>query len=122
VISFHGDADKLDFEQRAKLRLIKAVTGDALPYAILMYVWADELPVDTVLPNPHFDRIRLIVVETSAARVGQWVQYRRNVLEDFRLAFGEEPGDIVSVGVLADSDNTQHVARSYYADITLRAP
>lgn len=122
VVSFHGDAEKLDFEQRATLRLIKAVTGDALPYAMLMYVWANELPVDSVLPNPHFDRIRMIVVESSAARVGQWLQYRRNVLEDFRLAFGEEPGDIVSVGVLTDSDNTQHVARSYYADITLRAP
>lgn len=122
VISFHGDADKLDFEQRAKLRLVKAITGDALPYAILMYVWANEVPVDTVLPNPHFDRIRMIVVESGDARLGQWIQYRRNVLEDFRRAFGEEPGDIVSIGVLTDSDNTQHVAHGYYGDITLGLP
>ena len=122
VISFHGDADKLDFEQRAKLRLVKAVTGDALPYAILMYVWANEVPVGTVLPSPHFDRIRLMVVESGPERLGQWVQYRRNVLEDFRRAFGEEPGDIVSIGVLTDSDNTKHIARGLYGDITLHAP
>lgn len=122
VISFHGDAKKLDFEQRAKLRLIKALTGDALPYAILMYVWASGLPVGTVVPSPHFDRIRFLVVESGEARLGQWVAYRRNVLEDFRRAFGEEPGDIVSVGVLTDSDNTQRVAQGWYGDITLRAP
>jgi len=121
VISFHGDPDKLDFEQRAKLRLVKAITGDRLPYAILMYVWASELPAEAIVPSPHFDRIRFLVVESGAARLGQWVAYRRNVLEDYRRAFGEEPGDIVSVGVLTDSDNPAHVAHGWYGDITLRA-
>jgi hypothetical protein len=122
VVSFHGDPAKLDFEQRAKLRLVKAVTGDALPYAILMYVWANDLPVGTVVPSPHFDRIRFLIVESGEANLGQWVSYRRNVLEDYRRAFGEEPGDIVSVGVLTDSDNTQHVSHGWYGDITLRVP
>jgi hypothetical protein len=121
VISFHGDPGKLDFEQRAKLRLVKAITGDRLPYAILMYVWANALPVETIVPSPHFDRIRFLVVESGAAQLGQWVSYRRNVLEDYRRAFGEAPGDIVSVGVLTDSDNTKHVAHGWYGDITLRA-
>ena len=121
VVSFHGDAEKLDFDQRAKLRLVKAITGDALPYAILMYVWANELPVGTVLPSPHFDRIRLIVVEQGEANLGRWRDYRRDVFEDYRRAFGEEPGDIVSVGVLTDADNTRHVARALYGDITLSA-
>lgn len=121
VISFHGDPSKLDFEQRAKLRLVRAITGDALPYAILMYVWASDLPVGTVVPSPHFDRIRFLVAESGEARLGQWIAYRRDVLEDYRRAFGEEPGDIVSVGVLTDSDNTAHVAHGWYGDITLRA-
>lgn len=122
VVSFHGDAEKLDFDQRAKLRLVKALTGDALPYAILMYVWANELPVETIVPSPHFDRIRFLVVEAGAAHLGQWVHYRRNVREDYRRAFGEEPGDIVSIGVLTDTDNTGHVAHGWYGDISLRAP
>ena len=122
VISFHGDAEKLDFEQRVQLRLAKAVAGEALPYAMLIYVWSNAVPVDSVLPNPHLDRIRMIVVETGVERVGEWVAFRRNVAEDFRKAFGEEPGDIVAVGVLTDSDNTQQVARAQYGDITFRAP
>jgi hypothetical protein len=121
VVSFHGDPERLDFDQRAKLRLVKAITGDALPFAILMYVWANEVAVGTVLPSPHFDRIRLIVVEQGEAHLGQWRDYRRNIVEDYRRAFGEEPGDIVSVGVLTDADNTRHVARAYYGDIRLRS-
>jgi hypothetical protein len=64
----------------------------------------------------------MVVVESGPERLGQWLTYRRNVLEDYRRAFGEEPGDLVAVGVLTDTDNTQQRARSWYGDITLRAP
>ncbi|MGH8689098.1 MAG: DUF3047 domain-containing protein [Burkholderiales bacterium] len=119
VVAFHGDPAKLDFDDRAKLRIAKALIGEALPYAILMYVWANDVPVGTVIPSPHFSRIKLIVVESGPAHLGQWVGYRRNVLEDYRRAFGEDPGDIVSVGVLTDSDSPGHVAHDYYGDISL---
>ena len=122
VVSFHGDTTKLDFEDRAKLRLAKFFAGEPLPYAMLIYVWSNQIPVETALPSPQIDRIRMVVVESGAAHVGQWRHYRRNILEDYRRAFGEDPGDIVAVGMLTDSDNTQQVARSYYGDITLRAP
>jgi hypothetical protein len=122
VVSFHGDAENLDFEDRAKLRLAKVFAGEPLPYAMLIYVWSNELPVETTLPSPQIDRIRMVVVESGAARLGQWLTYRRNVFEDYRRAFGEVPADIVAVGMLTDSDNTQQKARSWYGDITLRAP
>lgn len=122
VISFHGDPAKLDFEDRAKLRLAKLFAGEPLPYAMLIYVWSNALPVEATLPSPQIDRIRMVVVESGKARLGQWLTYRRNVFEDYRRAFGEEPADIVAIGMLTDSDNTQQTARSWYGDITLRAP
>jgi hypothetical protein len=36
VVSFHGDPQELDFEQRTKLRLAKALAGEPLPYAMLI--------------------------------------------------------------------------------------
>ncbi len=122
VVSFHGDTQKLDFEDRVNLRLAKAIAGEPLPYAMLIYVWSNQIPVETALPSPQIDRIRMVVVERGDGRVGQWLNYRRNVLDDYRRAYGEEPADIVAVGVLTDSDNTQQVVRSHYGDITLRAP
>lgn len=120
MISFHGDAQRMDVESRAQLRLAKAISGRALPYATLMYVWSNELAPGTVVHNPHIDRIRMIVVESGARRVGRWVEVRRNLMEDYRLAFGEEPGDIVAIGVMTDSDNTGSSARGTYGDITIR--
>jgi hypothetical protein len=74
---------------------------------MLIYVWSNEIPVETALPSPQIERIRMIVVESGGARLGGWLHYRRNIVEDYRRAFGEDPGDIVAVGVLTDSDNTQ---------------
>ncbi len=123
MVSFHGNAERLAFGVRSQLRLARALSGQALPYATLMYVWSNSLPVGTVVENPHLERIRMIVVASGADGVGEWRSYRRNVFEDYRRAFGEEPWDIVAVGVMTDADNTRQQARCQYGDITfLRAP
>jgi hypothetical protein len=69
-LAFHGDPAKLDFEDRVKLRMARALTVNGLPYASLLYVWMVGVPVDTVLHSPHTDRVRLIVVESGVRRAG----------------------------------------------------
>jgi hypothetical protein len=118
IVSFHGNPKRLDFQDRIHLRLAKAVSGQALPYATLMYIWSSKLPVGTVHEHPRTHRIRVIVVSSGEDGVGQWHDYRRSVVEDYRKAFGEEPWDIVAVGVMTDSDNTRQKARCLYDDIT----
>lgn len=118
IVSFHGDPARLDFEDRTQLRFARALSGQALPYATLMYVWSNTLPVGTVLRNPHTGRVRMLVVESGAGALGQWRSYRRDVREDYRAAFDEEPWDVVAVGLMTDTDNTGQAARSYYGDIS----
>jgi len=122
VISFYGDPQRLDFQQRAMMRLAKVFAGEPLPFAMLIYVWSNSIPLETALPSPQIERIRMIVVESGGAHLGQWRHYRRNIVEDFRRAFGEDPEDIVAIGMMTDSDNTQQSAHALYGDITLRAP
>lgn len=118
MVSFHGDEKKLDFQHRMQMRMARALSGQSLPYATLMYVWSNQLPVGTVIENPHTDRIRAIVVASGAEGEGQWREYRRNIVIDYRKAFGEEPWDIVAAGVMTDTDNTGQKVRSLYGDIT----
>jgi hypothetical protein len=120
-IAFHGDAEALDFEDRVKLRMAKALTVHGLPYASLVYVWMMNVPVDTVIHSPHTDRVRLIVVESGDRRAGQWVAIRRNLVEDFRRAFEEEPGDVVGVGLMTDYGDDGSPRRAVYGDITIRS-
>jgi hypothetical protein len=120
-IAFHGDPEKLDFEDRVKLRMAKALTVNGLPYASLLYVWMMNQPVGTVIHSPHTDRVRLLVVESGPQRAGQWITLRRNVVEDYQRAFGEEPGDIVGIGLMTDYGDDGSPRRAVYGDITLRS-
>jgi hypothetical protein len=120
-LAFHGDVAKLDFEDRTKLRLAMMLTEHGLPYASLLYVWMLNVPAETVIRSPYTDRVRMIVVESGAQRVGEWVMVRRNVVEDFRRAFGEEPDDIVSIGLMTDPADDYSRRRSFYGDITFRS-
>ena len=120
-LAFHGDTAKLDFDDRAKLRFARMLTVNGLPYASLLYVWKLGDPADSVVHSPHTDRVRMVVVESGAQRIGQWVQVRRNVLEDYRRAFGEEPTDVVAVGLMTDPGDDGSRRRGYYGDITFRS-
>jgi hypothetical protein len=120
-LAFHGDPNKLDFDDRAKLRMAMVLTEHGLPYASLLYVWMLDVPVETVIRSSYTDRVRMIVVESGAQRIGQWVDVRRNVLEDYRRAFGEEPDDIVAVGLMTDPGDDNSRRRTFYGDITFRS-
>jgi hypothetical protein len=120
-LAFHGDPEKLDFEDRVKLRMAKALTVNGLPYASLLYVWMVNVPAGTVLHSPHTDRVRLIVAESGVRRAGQWITIRRNVVEDFKRAFNEDPGDIVGIGLMTDYGDDGSRRRVFYGDITFRS-
>jgi hypothetical protein len=116
VISFHGDVDRLDFQERITLRLYHALSGEKLPYAMLIYAWSSAAPAGTTAPSVHTDKIQTIVVDRGS--IGEWREFRRNVFEDYQRVFGEEPWDIVAVGVMTDTANSREKARAQYGDVT----
>jgi hypothetical protein len=122
MVSFDGDRRKFDFEDRAMADLVKLFSGREMPFATLMYVWDPRLPVGTFLENAHSGRAMMIVVESGEDHVGQWLSFSRNLVEDYRRAFGEMPGPIVSVGVMTDSNATHSRITARYGDIALSPP
>lgn len=119
TLGFDGDKGKLSFGEKTKSALAKTATGRELPYAQLVYVWANTYPVGTVIPNPHTKRVQMIVAASGPADVGKWITVTRNVVEDFRKAFGEDPGPLTDVGILTDTDNTKLSVEAWYGDIRL---
>ena len=91
----------------------------ALPVAI-SYVWSGGAPVGADWPNPFTSKVRMVAVESGAARAGAWRSYRRNVREDFRRLFGREVDELEGVAVMTDADNSRQRARAWYGDIVLR--
>ena len=117
VLGFDGDKSKLGFKDRTAAAMAKSASGRELPYAQLAYIWSTNAPVGSVITHPHSQRVRMIVAASGDAKAGQWVTLSRNVYDDFKRAFGEEPGPLTSVGVLTDSDNTGATVDAWYGDI-----
>lgn len=121
VLAFDGDRSKLSPRSRMQSELSRALLGEEMPYATLTYVWCNTRPVGTVLVSPRTDRVRKIVVESGADRVGQWLDYQRDVAADFRLAFGEEAGPLIGVALMTDADNTGERINAWYGSLKLSA-
>lgn len=117
ILVFDGDLSKLPVRDRAAIEIVGRVSGRPLPYATLMYIWANRAQVDSVIPNPYTRRVQMIVVSTGTGGVGQWQKLQRDVLADYRSVFKEEPGKLVAYGVMTDTDNTGEYTEAWYADI-----
>ncbi len=119
VLVFEGDRSKFSSKNAMLSELARALTGEELPYATLMYVWCNTRPPGAVIVNPRTDRIRKLVVESGAGKLRQWVDYERNIRADYEKAFGEAPGALVGIGIMTDSDNTRSTTSAWYGPVTL---
>ncbi|MFI5447348.1 DUF3047 domain-containing protein [Polaromonas sp. UC242_47] len=119
VLAFEGDRSKFSGKNAMLSELARALTGEEMPYATLMYVWCNSRPPGSVIVNPRTDRIRKLVVESGEGRLRQWVDYERNIRADYEKAFGEAPGALVGIGIMTDSDNTRSTTQAWYGPVTL---
>jgi hypothetical protein len=121
LLEFDGDKSKLSIGERSQIATGKILSGRELPYATLMYIWSNKEPVGKVIANPRTRRVQMVVASSGASGVGAWQKLSRNAVEDFRRAFGEDPGKMIGVAVLTDTDNTGENAEAWYGDIVFRA-
>ena len=119
LFAFDGDHTSLSPRNRMLFDLAQALTGERPPYATLMYVYANEVPVGSLVRNPRTDRIRKIVLDSGPGELRRWRDHRRDLAADFRHAFGEEPGTLLSVALMTDTDNTGTRARTWYGPVLL---
>lgn len=85
------------------------------------YVWSSNQPVGTTWPNAFTGNAKMIAVQSGAEQLGQWVSEQRNVAEDYRQLFGEEPGNVDAVAIMTDTDNSGQRASAWYGDIWFAA-
>ena len=116
-VMFDYPLERLSLADRAKIAIARSVAGDLVPAAALCYVWDGSLAEGVSLWNAYSDRVRVIVVESGARRVGQWVSEERDVAADFRAAFGEAAPPVSGVAIAADTDQTGEKVRSWFGDI-----
>ncbi|OZC01974.1 DUF3047 domain-containing protein [Rubricoccus marinus] len=120
-VTFDYDPSDLSFGDRLKYRALRALGYDDIPVRALNYIWANKDSETQIVPNAYTDWVQMVPVESGAAKAGVWQTAQRNVLEDYRAAFGEEPPKINGIAIMTDADNTGKSATAYFGDIRLLA-
>jgi len=115
------DYDGLGVIDKVKLTALRALGYDEIPTRALNYIWANRVDRGTILPNPFTDWVQMVAVRSGSTRAGTWTTERRNVLRDYRKAFGGDPPPVNGVAIMTDTDNTNGEVTAYYGNIQFRS-
>jgi len=88
---------------------------------VIGYVWENSAPTGSVLQSRNNGRVHYVVVRRGKNQLGQWLRESRNVLEDYREIFEEEPPHLGGISLMIDSDHTRSHAESYFGLIELQS-
>ncbi len=93
---------------------------EAVRSRIVGYVWDTSAPAGTIVKSQKTSTITYVVVRSGAADLGRWITERRNVAEDFRKIYGEEPESPGALSVAIDSNDTNSTAESVIGEIAFK--
>ena len=116
-VMFDYPLEKLPFIERNKLRLARALFDPRSACCNAVLCVGRQGGGETMVPSAYTNRVKLIVVESGAVRVRQWVDVERNIARDFRAAFGEDAPPVSGIAIATDTDNTGAVATAFFGDI-----
>ena len=105
---------------RLQLGMARSIWGHQIPDGAINYVWDNQQPVGTHMPNAYTDRVTMVVEQSGSAKAGQWVQQRRNVAQDIKQFFTPSARP-VQIALAADTDNTGETVVAEFSDIAFAA-
>ncbi len=85
------------------------------------YIWANRLPINSSTPNQFTKNAMMFAVESGPGRIGRWVTESRNIYEDYKKLFHEDPPMVGAVAIMTDTDNTGATASACYGPIRIHS-
>jgi hypothetical protein len=96
---------------------------NAVRSRVIGYIWDTTAPAGTIVKSQKTGLVTYVVMRSGDADIGKWVTETRNVCEDYKKIYGEEPDEkmeALSIGI--DSDDTRSRAAGYVGEILFRKP
>ena len=119
VLELPRNADERYLKTMDSAAAVYAVFSPRLVPRIIKYVWSTSVPAGTSFKHPKSGRMAIFVVNSGEKSLGQWQDVRRNLVEDYKQAFGSMPTNLIALGVKTDSDSTGSSAQADYDTIQL---
>ena len=85
----------------------------------IRYTWSSTLEKGTHL-SKLFGNQHIVVMESGTDDTGKWITFQRNIVEDYRRFFGDDPpAKPLAILILSDGDSTGKESIADYDDIKL---
>jgi len=85
------------------------------------YVWDAATPAGTAGASTAYSKMKYVVLQTGTEKLGQWIWETRNVYEDYKKNFQENPPEVGGVLLYINTQHTQSSAEINYGDIFFSA-
>jgi hypothetical protein len=95
---------------------------EAVRSRIIGYIWDTTAPVGSIFKSEKTGTVHYVVVESGPSKLGQWINEHRNVAEDFKKIYGDDPDNPGAVSISIDSDDTKSSAEAFMGTILFRKP
>jgi len=113
-----GDVRKGDTDDQAgQLYLLFPRFPAKVNTRILGYLWENETPKGTMGTSTAWSKAKYVVVRDKTDPLGNWHTESRNVYEDYKKLFEEEPPELGSVSVYINSQHTGSEAEIIFGPI-----
>jgi len=85
---------------------------------LIGYVWDSTAPAQTVEKSRKTGTVHFFVLRSGPVQLNQWLTERRNVYEDYRRVFGEDPEDPRAIALSIDTNDTRSTAEALIGSIS----
>lgn len=119
-VTFKFVSSRKNWWERVKHKTAQFFAGYELPGSAIVYAWTSRAEAGSFIDSPYTRHSKLIVVRSHGDPKGRWIREERNIVEDYRTAFGTSPPPLMGIAIMTDTDNTGSSATAYYGDIRLR--
>lgn len=119
-----GDARKAETDDEgAQLYVTFPRFPTAVRSRIIGYIWDSNAPAGSTFPSAKVSTVTFVVVRSGRADLGKWLTERRNVREDYKRIYREDPGEMVGAVTLSiNSQNSSARAESTFGEILFKKP
>jgi len=123
VLPKGGDScQKATDDQAAQVFVVWPRFPEAVRSRVIGYVWDTTQPVGKICKSEKTGTVTYVVLRSGAAELGKWITERRNILEDFKKIYGDDPDDPGVASLAIDSNDTTSTAESYMGPILFKKP
>jgi len=120
-VAWEYDPNEATFSEKVLYNLLKLFYGTYPPKAALTYV-ISPYPIEAKsFVSPYTDKVHIVPLADCQSSLNSWNSHRINILKDYETFFGAPPRGKVTLGIMADSDNTQGKSEGVISSIIVRS-